>query len=526
MWTGRSVPSDNPRYFYFTGRAYPVVATGKGTTNLVTSDLTDRQSFYYDPAIQLTDADLQSIKGTQGAPLCIEHQPHIVVGEVYQSWMGDRDGNSLKIIGRIDLHNGRGRQTAEEIKAGKWKGLSVGYHANLQHSNNGQSRVAGKLFNEISLVEQPFFPSCMLSPYNVTASKTAIKNSEDNMHSQPDRFYVPIQMSDNITQPGQAGQQQAAAPHHDPVPASELLQQTVNTTERMKEMEAEIAKFREKAKQDESELAVHRARQQKEDEEYAAKGKPEAEAFMQELCASGKIQLTEERKRGYYEAFCNPQFKSMAEQLRVQHEDRVELKASLKTERDRAAAAEEARKVAEAKFQQQQQDMSRSTQLLTYSRRDFAAPLSQKDLTEDERRGQKVDVTAGGAGDIPPNHIMIAPASAVEMPFIAEYGYGSGASVTASGGSDYTSYAMRQPRSVPAPRAHRMLVDNKGEPALPGSARHFGPSQAWFAMMCSNTELINGDLNQVTKIKYYENENGRKDQYEHASIAEKGMQMV
>jgi len=141
------------------GKAYPRVLAGNNPTRRVSTSMHDRDNFYHDPAIKLSESDLDAINRAEGAPLCYEHNRSDVVGQVHHSWLDDNEGKCLQIIGKIPTDTARGQKIVADIKCGKIKGLSVGYGASLA----GGNMVASKTFHEISLVKEPFFDGCDLT---------------------------------------------------------------------------------------------------------------------------------------------------------------------------------------------------------------------------------------------------------------------------------------------------------------------------------------------------------------------------
>lgn len=129
-WSERGRRKDGkPGYFLVTGRAYPKVIKGANPTKRLQSDPNgERKAFYNDPAAKLSEADLDDFNGTEGMPLCVEHNTKDAVGDVRLGWLNEGD---LKIMARIPMEGKRNLQLVEEIKAGKWKGFSVGYVAQM-----------------------------------------------------------------------------------------------------------------------------------------------------------------------------------------------------------------------------------------------------------------------------------------------------------------------------------------------------------------------------------------------------------
>jgi len=492
-WTSRNSGQRGGRYYVFTGRAYGSVKAGANATTLVTSDRRDRESFYRDPAVVLSDADMEAFNGTEGSPLCVEHDRGDVVGVVHHSWLGSGEDRSLKIIGRISLDTPRGRAVAEEVRAGRFKGLSVGYSAEID--DNG--KMHEKRFREISLVADPFFDNCQLASYGVTASKGATKNVDDN--SNRTSLQLQIQASrvvDFAMSADQAAAAAAAAATVGGAPAvtaEELLSQT-------DQLKAHLAAQEERSKQMEEALARYQAKEKQEAEDYAKAQAPKAEAYIQALTASRNgAALPEKMVLGFRDTFCNPQYKEAAGVLEQQGRDIVEMMASKKSAEERAAAAE-------AQAKSYQTAVTKTSEILNHSRSDFAAALASpasSSLGGDDasRRKTVEDVTAGrGGGGLGANQILNPEPSVNELPFMKHYGYVSqsgSASVNASALAPGERFA---PRSFPVAASHRLQKDQDGNDRHPASWRKTTP--AMFAWMCDQEGLRSdgGDISDVVTL--------------------------
>jgi hypothetical protein len=154
------------------GRTYPRVTKGANVTNRITAPGRDREQLWRDPAIVLSDADLDECEGAKGLNLCYEHNPNDVVGKVSCTYINDKEGDTLDLIARIPIKDDhgnditRGLEMVESIRAGRIKGFSVGYDADVRQGGY----VHGKQFNEISLVEEPFFGGCNITVGVVASS--------------------------------------------------------------------------------------------------------------------------------------------------------------------------------------------------------------------------------------------------------------------------------------------------------------------------------------------------------------------
>ena len=170
-WSVRTMNTKRGQYAIVTGKAYPSIMKGQNPTRVVQSALNNRETFYRDPAIQLTTSDLDALDGAEGAPMCVEHNKKDVVGSIHHTYIdADDPEKGWKIMARIPL-NDRGKRVVADIKAGKLNGFSVGYGNVLDRdARTGINKLDFKEFREISLVNEPFFDGCNLS-VSVTASK-------------------------------------------------------------------------------------------------------------------------------------------------------------------------------------------------------------------------------------------------------------------------------------------------------------------------------------------------------------------
>ncbi len=335
MWTaknGKKVESE--QYFYVTGRAYPKIVQGSNATKIVTNPVHDRERFYNDPAIKLSEENMDQFNGTEGAPLCVEHNIKDVVGTVHHSWLGDGDNRALKIVAKIDKNSTRGKQIVQDIRAGKLKGLSVGYGTELiTNGKTGVTTLDSKRFREISLVAEPFFENCNLSwSVSASAKNPGFKNPNYNSNPEIDFFYCPISMSADVATnpPTTAQATPAPAPAAaDPVPAQELLGEVTKLKNQYTEESKVRQELEKKLAEQEKILELVRERERKEALAYAAEQKPKYEKYVEALTASG-LALSDEAKKGYEQSFCDPRFKAAAKDLEHQYKTMQEVQMSLK----------------------------------------------------------------------------------------------------------------------------------------------------------------------------------------------------
>lgn len=514
-WTLKRVSGKGKsKYYIVAGRAYPSVLEGKNPTNVVSSHPSDREAFYRDKAVVLSDENMDEFDGTEGAPLCVEHDLSDVVGKVHHAWLGDGDKRALKIIARVPTHDEQGRsidrgiKCVADIQAGRYKGFSVGYGADITTGRKtGITKVEGKNFREISLVEDPFFEDCRLS-HKVEASKKALTNLPYKSNEDVTYFYVPIQMS-NAAPTDTTIAAPATQPPATPAPAisgDELIQQADRLKGRLDEVskseESTLAKMAEMQKA----LDYFTAKQKAEDEQYAIAQKPKFDAYVKDvLVAASKEPPSEAVLKSYERSFCDSRFKTAAAMLESQHRDVVELRAS------KAKADAELAQLKEEKAKMEAALSKTSSVILNHSRRDFASALQTKDavlgsVTEEETK-RKADIEASRK-PLDLSYIACPMPSVAEMPFMEAHGFTGEVNVNASaferyGGSrDYI-------RTVPVAASHRNLRDEDGDVQLPASMRYHSPHL--FGWMCAQEGLREDDLSDIVNLNAAKNVIVRKD---------------
>lgn len=497
------------------GTAYDQTVAGQNKTSLVSTDLGNRDSFYYDPAVRLSEKDLDDHNGGEKLPICVEHNTEDVVGYVHHSFSGDGEKRALKVIARIDQETKRGREIVAELKAGRYKGFSIGYGAGMTTDRRtGQTSIDSKQLREISLVEKPFFENCHLS-YGVTASRKTTTNNANylsngtnaGIHSEQHRFFIPITMSanDSTTAPPAA-----AAPSSDQLPTSQTQRAAVSGEEMMRQVDSLKEKYNMSAQEKEDiqreldahklELAQYREEKKRQQEAYAKEQEPKYQAYVQELEASRKAPLTEEQKKGYQTTMCDIRFREASKDLELQLKEKIELRASLKQAQEKAAAEEERCKTLES-------SVNKTTAILNHSRGEFAKTMdNDKQIAQEDAQRRKLDVEASGRLGL--NEIMVPHPSIQEMPFVKAYGYVAEINVNASASDPYNGGRLYK-RTLPVAATHRHLLDEEGNNNFPASARIHNPP--FFSWMCNNQALINGSLDDVVTLNQKLNVIERKD---------------
>jgi hypothetical protein len=498
-WTHKNKKAPKERWYVFAGRAYPQVVQGSNKTTRITSNMDDRDSFYNDPAVMLSDADLDRVNGAEGKPLCVEHKLSDQVGYVHHSWIGDGDKRSLKIIGRISLETERGREVVREIKAGKLNGLSVGYGTDLVSNwNNSQTELLDKNFREISLVFAPFFTGCDLAQVGVTATK----NPNHNNFEKKPNLLLRVDASKEILMDSN----QTAVPASELLAEADKLKSQLTEESKAKEINAqEMSKL--KAELDELRALKQQVveKEKADAEAYAAAQMPKYEAYVAELAASSKTQLNDVMKKELQATFCNPRFKDGANHLWADHTQKVELKASFKVAEERIKALEDEKQKLESA-------VKKTSQVLNHSRSEFAASLNPKDAAkEDEsrRKTNSAEVEASfnsSSGGL--RRIMACEPTLEETEFMQSYGFGS----SGVNASSYSSYGARQRiTSLPVAASHSLIRDEDGNLNNPGGMRYGSEGQQLLFSWMTNNPEMHRDVSDIVRMKEDRNVYEKRD---------------
>ena len=133
------------------GVCYPHLIANDNPTSIIQTQSRNREQLYYDPAIRLSEGDLQRFGSIAGKPIRLNHDENIEIGFIKKAWK-DREGK-LRINAAIYDDNDFQRSIFAKIEKGLLSGLSVGYDNHV--SKNGEiAHVTHKTFNEISVCEQ------------------------------------------------------------------------------------------------------------------------------------------------------------------------------------------------------------------------------------------------------------------------------------------------------------------------------------------------------------------------------------
>ena len=171
------------------GISYPHLYQGEQPIKLSANSTEDREEFYNDPAVRLTNGDCEYFKGK---PICLEHDESDIVGVISNAYK-DSD-NHMRMDARIYIDSERGKQIFAAIESGDLRGLSVGYGIPV---NDNNETMGNKHCKEISLCRVPFFQGAEV---RVTASNGNQHNKGINNFENIERknnFIILKIMADN-----------------------------------------------------------------------------------------------------------------------------------------------------------------------------------------------------------------------------------------------------------------------------------------------------------------------------------------
>jgi len=508
MWHKPKSAPTNPQYALISGRAYPDLIKGKNSTTRVKASQHDREAFYRDDAVRLSDEYMSEIDGAIGAPLCYEHRRNDVVGEVTHSWVDEGAGRYMHINARIPL-NDRGKKIVDKIRRGKITGFSVGYATRLVEAS--KKNVREKNFYEISLVKEPFFDGCHLT-VGVLASDAAGAGVQHQHHqdtgksfwelvlstykSKPqtsdDYIYAPFDMSDAPAIPAPTQVSPAAAPaggsimppNNQNEAAERLLTQNDNLARDLAEFRKKEKDLADKLAEQDKRLAFYAQKEAEEANAYKQAQMPKAEEYIRTAEEQTGKPLTEVEKKQYISAFTNPRFKADADRLYAQHEHHVKVTASKKeAEENLKKLRDENMKLAET--------LAKAAKGVSNMRSTFAdvvdvgaskAAPQHESLPDSNRRDTH---SAPAAGELA--EIMCSRPSPIEEYVLKELGFLGGAPniygevhVNASRAGDNGGLV----RSVLAARDHRTgFVDGDmgGAPSAGGMRDKYPHIFGWYA---------------------------------------------
>jgi HK97 family phage prohead protease len=222
------------QYKIITGVAYPHLFNGKKQPTQITANLSDPNEYYYDDSIRLSEKDMAAYKGK---PICVEHDPSIVIGEIAHMWK-DAEGH-MRMQARIFTDTPSGVDHYNRINRGDLSNLSVGYSVNADEDGH----VTHKDYHEVSVCKQGFFPGAEISVC-ASGEKKYITNATN---SHVNLLFSVMASETNFAAPQAAAAVPLDARNKD---ASELarvsdtlLQQQASDAARLKQLEQQVALY-------------------------------------------------------------------------------------------------------------------------------------------------------------------------------------------------------------------------------------------------------------------------------------------
>jgi hypothetical protein len=227
-------------------------------------------------------------------------------------------------------------------------------------------------------------------------------------------------------------------------------------------------------------------------DKYRKEQEPKYTSFVTGLEQTLGRPLDEEKKKQYYNAFTKPQYADDAEILMKQHEERVSLAASKKSQEDRLRELE-------LKNKELTEAVAAAAKSVGGMRSSYAQALSE-DVTASSRGADDAQrrTHPSATSQLRANEILCATPSAAELPFLTEYGYASQVSVNASGFGGGSNDTRLFRTSVTAAREHGLLKDENRDLQFGAGARYHNP--AVFAWMVNDSGLADADLSNYVSI--------------------------
>lgn len=456
-WADRTRTNPTGRRLILKGTAYPDV-TPHMKTKVQSSSKTGRK-YYHDGAVQLSEKNLNDIKGAVDAPICFNHDIKDVVGKVEWSWLRpDADGRQpLEIIASLPLdtngrvYNSKGVDVRREIEEKRLRAFSVRYITKLDDDDN----VTEKLFQEISLVPQPFFDGC-----NLTMSVVAGQNQGNNgkliqkyIESNTNNLFaaeiIPFTMSEEQ-------QPLAAAPQTPAQESTDLLRQTDLLATQNKEYAARLAEMERKFQEAENAKKLYAA-------SMVETAKPQFDRYKQYWEKTQGKTMPENLAQAYLATFVDPSQKD-AKAIIVKEMEEAE-KAQQQSISVAASLAELKKELDAVKAERMklEETVSKATEAPS-TRATYARALDAQ-----QQHTQELSTAAGAA--IPEGEIPVPPPCNSMLPFLQA----AGRCVTSSNQLGVTAGAdglLPLLRSVPAPPTHDQLVGKDGKLNFPFSLRY------------------------------------------------------
>jgi len=488
VWAERTRTQNTGKRLILKGTAYPHVS--KETINKIQSNKNDRNAYYHDKAVRLSEKNLNDIDGAQDAPICHNHDVSNVVGKVKHSWLRpDEKGNQpLEIIASIPLDeqgralDAKGVDVRREIDEGRLRGFSVRYITKFDDDDN----VSEKVFQEISLVPTPFFDGCNLTMSVVAGQnqgnngkKLQNNNECDNSNSNLcTGEFIPFTMSEE--------QPLAATPQTPAQESTDLLRQTDMLASQNKEYAARLAEMERKYQESENAKKLYAA-------SFVETAKPQFERYKQYWEKTQGHAMPEEFAKGYLITFVDPAQKN-AKAIIVKEMEEAE-KMQQQTVSVAASLAELKKELDDAKAERAKlQEMIGKATEPVGTRAAYARAMDQ------EAANTNMLSTAAGAA-IPAGEIPVPPPCNSMLPFLQA----AGRSPTAAGQLGVVAGAdglLPLLRSVPPAPEHDQLVDADGRLNFPFSMRYTDSAAYSHMTLGPMSRMTTEQLESISKPNY------------------------
>jgi hypothetical protein len=467
----------NGNFRIISGVAYPHLIRGKNKTTRVEANLADREAYYYDEAIRLSENDIASFKQLKGMPLCVEHNQKVDVGEITHSWT-DEEG-MLRFMARIDLDKPAGKVADAALARGELSGVSVGY---VPHIDRDNMEVYSKHFQEVSLCREGFFPGAQVS---VTASKKTAAPSynskaiptvyykitasaTENMESTPPVENTP---APETTAPTQSAPEtktpEIIPPMEQTKDVSELARQTDEMLRKNEELQEQLKKAAEEQARKDARLKQLEEAEAKRQAAYEAEKAKELEKILEINRAQYKEVYGEEAELpvDYQQAAGNAfKYEQMAPQMQAISASAL---AYEKKKQENEKLQEELKIMASKMRKLEETNTLAMSHVSANHRRIFKTPVAASASDEEEKKtGEKQDaeqVPVNASGGNMGMLFVPAPSQMEQEIIQRDYGsFNSGQSTSSSYYGVYASGARGSTKTMaPAPEhPHLSMVKN------------------------------------------------------------------
>jgi HK97 family phage prohead protease len=324
----------NRKFRVIHGISYPNLHQGDQPVKL-SSDATNREDFYNDPAVRLANGDCEYFKKKA---ICLEHDEEDIVGIITDAWK-DSD-NHMRMTARIFVDSPRGENIYHRVQAGKLKGLSVGYSIPV----NSKNERIGKRCKEISLCEVPFFNGAEVRIAATGATGIGGNQQNNSINNFPviEKNFIfeimadqkPVEQNDASTATKKDGE--------------EMVKQYDQMLQKMEEMAKKLEEKERSEKEKENQLKMFQEAEQQRRAKYAESQKPVLQEYLDTIKEQIGSEVPEEYKNSMEKAFATPEAAAQtqvvvasAQAYKKQREQNQLLESSLKELMDKVKKLED-----------------------------------------------------------------------------------------------------------------------------------------------------------------------------------------